>query len=73
MFGIAMNSAKLLFTGKLFQDNRKVLRQFAIGAGAGGIVTVVVAQFTMVWLAAMVGGAVCGFLQPILFKDLKYA
>ncbi len=73
MLSIALNSAKLFFAGKLFQDNKKVLRQFAIGAGAGGIATVIVAQFTPLWLAAMAGGAVCGFLQPILFKDLKYA
>lgn len=73
MFGMAMNSAKLFFTGKLFQDTSKVMRQLAVGVGAGVVVIVVVGQFAPVWVAAIAGGAVSGFLQPILFKDLKYA
>jgi len=36
-------------------------------------VLIVVGQFAPVWVAAILGGAVAGFLQPILFKDLKYA
>ena len=73
MFGMAMDSAKLFFAGKLFQDTKKVLRQLAIGAGAGALAITVIGQFAPVWIAAIVGGAVSGFLQPILFKDLKYA
>lgn len=73
MLGVAMDSAKLFFAGKLFQDSQKVLRQLAIGAGAGAIVMIVISLFLPIWLAAIVGGAVAGFLQPILFKDLKYA
>ncbi len=73
MLGMAMDSAKLFFAGKLFQDTKKVLRQLALGAGAGAIVMVVVSHFAPLWLAALAGGAVSGFLQPILFKDLKYA
>ena len=73
MLDMAMDSAKLFFAGKLFQDNKKVMRQLAIGAGAGALAIIVVGQFAPVWLAAIAGGAVSGFLQPVLFKDLKYA
>lgn len=33
----------------------------------------IVGQFAPVWLTALLGGGLAGFLQPILFKDLKYA
>ena len=73
MLGTAIDSAKLLLAGKLFKDNGKALRQLAIGAGAGAAAVVVVGLFAPVWVAAIVGGAVSGALQPVLFKDLKYA
>ena len=73
MLDAAISSARLLFAGKLFRDNRLVLRQVALGAGAGAVVTVVVGLAAPLWLAAVAGGAVSGFLQPVLFKDLKYA
>ena len=72
MLEMVMNSSKLFFAGKLFKNNNLAIRQLAIGAGAGAIVVVVGAQFAPVWAAAIVGGAVSGVLQPILFKDLKY-
>ena len=73
MFGMAIDSAKLFFAGKLFQDTKKVLRQLAIGVGVGVVAIAVIGQFAPIWIAAIVGGAASGFLQPILFKDLKYA
>lgn len=73
MLSTAIDSAKLLFAGKLFRDNAKVMRQIAIGAGCGAVVVVVVGLFAPMWVAAVAGGAVSGVLQPILFKDLKYA
>ena len=73
MISTAMDSAKLMLAGKLFKDNAQVVRQLAIGAGAGVVVVVAVGLVAPVWVAAMAGGAVSGFLQPILFKDLKYA
>lgn len=72
MLSMATDSAKLLFTGKLFKDNGKAVRQLAVGGGAGAVAMIIVGQFAPVWAAAIVGGAVSGFLQPILFKDLKY-
>jgi len=72
MFGMAMDSAKLFFRGKLFQDNSKMMGKLALGAGMGAIVIVVAGQFLPLWAAALAGGAVSGLVQPVLFKDLKY-
>jgi len=73
MLSAAIDSAKLLLAGKLFQDNTKVYRQLAIGTGAGALAILIIGQFAPVWLAVVFGGGLSGFLQPILFKDLKYA
>ena len=73
MLSTAFDSAKLMFAGKLFKDNGKAMRQLAIGAGVGAVFVIVVGQFAPMWVAAIVGGAASGFLQPVLFKDLKYA
>lgn len=73
MFGMAVNSAKQFLAGKLFKDNRMVIRQLAMGTGAGLIVGLVLGQFAPLWLATVAAGAVAGFVQPILLKDVKYA
>ncbi|MGD9785433.1 MAG: hypothetical protein AB7E80_07005 [Hyphomicrobiaceae bacterium] len=73
MFDLVLSSAKLFFAGKLFQEPGKALRQLAIGVGAGLIAVVAVGHFAPMWAATAAGGAVTGFLQPYLFKNLKYA
>ena len=73
MISTAIDSAKLMLSGKLFKDNGQVMRQLAVGAGIGAAVVVAVGFVAPMWAAAIAGGAVSGFLQPILFKDLKYA
>lgn len=73
MFGMALNSAKQFFAGKLFKDNHLVMRQLALGAGAGLVVGLVLGQVAPLWLAALAAGAAAGFAQPILLKDVKYA
>lgn len=73
MLEMAFSSAKLFFAGKLFKDNSKVIRQMLMGAGVGIVAGVIVGQFAPIWAATLVAGAVSGFIQPILFKDLKYA
>jgi hypothetical protein len=73
MFGMAINSAKQFFAGTLFKDNRMVIRQLAMGTGAGLVTGLVLGQVAPLWLAAMAAGAVAGFAQPILLKDVKYA
>jgi hypothetical protein len=73
MFEMVRDSAKNFFLGKLFQDNAAAWRQLAIGAGIGALATVIVGLAAPAWLAAIVGGGIAGFAQPILFKDIKYA
>lgn len=73
MFEMVLTSAKLFVAGKLFQDNAMAMRQLAIGVGAGVIAIVVLSKIVPLWAATIVGGALTGFLQPMLFKDLKYA
>jgi hypothetical protein len=73
MFGMAMQSAKQFFAGKLFKDNHIVMRQLAMGAAAGVVAGLIVGQIAPMWLASVAAGAVAGFAQPILLKDVKYA
>ncbi len=73
MLGMAMNSAKLFFAGKLFKDNKSVMRQMMIGVFLGVIAGVVVGAFVSALAGALAAGVVSGVAQPILFKDLKYA
>lgn len=73
MFEMVMNSAKLFFTGKLFKDTDKALRQLALATVIGVIAGVAVGLVGPAWLAAIVAGLVAGGLQPVLYKDLKYA
>tara|TARA_R110000772_G_scaffold49123_6_gene112719 strand:- start:27632 stop:27853 length:222 start_codon:yes stop_codon:yes gene_type:complete len=73
MFEMMMSSGKLFLAGKLFQDNGHMFRQLSIGVIVGVAVSVGVAQVAPIWAAAVAGGAISGILQPILFKNLKYA
>lgn len=73
MFGMAMNSAKLFFAGKLFKDNRKVVAQFALGAGLGIVCGVAVGLVAPLWAATITAGVVAGAVQPALLKHVKYA
>ncbi len=69
-----MGSTKMLFTGKLFRDNTKVISQWAIGFLVAIALIVLLGKFVLpIWLAAMIGGLVTGALMPLLFKNLKYA
>ncbi|PTM45158.1 hypothetical protein [Phreatobacter oligotrophus] len=72
MFGMAVNSAKLFFAGKLFKDNPTVVRLLLTGFGAGAAAGIAVGLVAPIWIAVPVAGAVAGFLQPILLKDVKY-
>jgi hypothetical protein len=73
MFDMFMNSVKLFFAGKLFRDNRAVALQWAKGFGISLALLLVFG-----WLLSPLAGVVAaslagGFMQPLLFKDLKYA
>ena len=62
MLGMALNSAKLFFAGKLFQDYGKVIRQMLVAIVIGVAVVYGVSLVAPVWVAAIAGGAVSGFL-----------
>lgn len=73
MIDMFMNSVKLFFAGKLFRDGRAVLMQwlkgFALSLALLLVLGVLVSPLVGVVVASLVGG----FVQPLLFKDLKYA
>ena len=73
MFDMLMNSVKLFFAGRLFRDRREVFKQwlkgFALCLGLLIVVGWLVSPMAGVTVSAVVGG----FVQPLLFKDLKYA
>ncbi len=72
MWEMFVNSMKMFLKGKLFRDNKMVMRQGAIGIVAAVVLIVILGFFIPMWIAAIIGGAVSGALMPYLFKDLKY-
>ena len=73
MFDMFMNSVKLFIAGKLFRDNRVVLMQWLKGFGVCLGLLLVLGWFVSPLLGVVVSSVVGGFIQPLLFKDLKYA
>ena len=73
MLDMFMNSVKLFFAGKLFRESRAVMMQWL-----KGFALTLVAMLTLGFLVSPLAGVVVaslvgGFIQPLLFKDLKYA
>jgi len=61
-----LDSMKLFFAGRLFANYREVLTRAILATVIGiGLIASTI-------LAAIAGGAVGGFMLPILFKNLKY-
>ena len=73
MFDMFLNSVKLFFAGKLFRDNRVVLTQWLKGFGVCLTLLLLLGWFVSPLVGVVVASAVGGFIQPLLFKDLKYA
>ena len=73
MFDMFMNSVKLFFAGKLFRDNRDVLVQWLKGFGVCLALLLVLGWFVSPLAGVVVASVVGGLIQPVLFKDLKYA
>lgn len=73
MFDMFMNSVKLFFAGKLFRDNRVVMTQWLKGFGVCLALLLVLGWFVSPLAGVVVAALVGGFIQPLLFKDLKYA
>ena len=67
-----LNSVKLFFAGKLFRDNRAVLTQWLKGFGLSLALLVGVGTLVSPLVGVVVSSLVGGFMQPLLFKDLKY-
>ncbi len=73
MWEMFINSMQMFLKGKLFRDNKMVIKQGSIAVIAVIILIVILGKFVLpTWLAAIIGGFVGGALMPYLFKDLKY-
>ena len=68
-----MNSIKLFFVGKLFRDNSAVLLQWLKGFGLCLALLLVLGWLVSPLVGVVVASVVGGFVQPLLFKELKYA
>jgi hypothetical protein len=68
-----INSVKLFFAGRLFRDKRAVLLQWLKGFGLSLALLLVVGLAVSPLAGVVVASTVGGFIQPLLFKDLKYA
>ena len=73
MFDMFLNSVKLFFAGKLFRDNRVVMTQWLKGFGVCLALLLALGWFVSPLVGVVVASVVGGFIQPLLFKDLKYA
>jgi hypothetical protein len=73
MFDMFMNSVKLFFAGKLFRDKRDVLMQWLKGFGVCLTLLLALGWFVSPLAGVVVASLVGGYIQPLLFKDLKYA
>ena len=73
MFDMFMNSVKLFFAGKLFRDGRDVLLQWLKGFGICLALLLVLGWFVSPLVGVVVASVVGGLIQPLLFRDLKYA
>jgi hypothetical protein len=73
MFDMLMNSIKLFFAGRLFRDGRAAAQQWLKGFGVTLAVMLVVGLAVSPLAGVVVASLVGGIVQPLLFKDLKYA
>jgi hypothetical protein len=73
MLDMFLNSVKLFFAGRLFRDGRAVFVQWAKGFAACLALLLLLGWFVSPLVGVVVASLVGGALQPLLFKDLKYA
>ena len=73
MFDMFVNSVKLFFAGKLFRNSRDVLMQWLKGFAVCLALLLAVGWFVSPLVGVIVASVVGGLIQPVLFKDLKYA
>jgi hypothetical protein len=73
MIDMFMNSVKLFFAGKLFRESRAVMTQWLKGFALTLVAMLAFGFFVSPLIGVVVASLVGGFVQPLLFKDLKYA
>ena len=73
MLDMFMNSVKLFFTGKLFRESRAVMMQWLKGFALALVAMLALGFLVSPLVGVVVASLVGGFVQPLLFKDLKYA
>jgi len=74
MLDMFSNSLKLFLKGKLFRDPGAVFRQWLIGFAVSLLAVVVLVKLGVPPGFSVVAVALAaGILQPLLFKNLKYA
>jgi hypothetical protein len=74
MWDTFTNSFKLFVKGRLFREPAAVFRQWLIGFAIAAALVLLMAKIGAApWLAVGLAAIVSGGLQPLLFKNLKYA
>ena len=73
MFDMFMNSVKLFFAGKLFRESRAVMMQWLKGFALSLVAMLALGILVSALVGVVVASLAGGFMQPLLFKDLKYA
>jgi hypothetical protein len=73
MLDMFVNSVKLFLAGRLFRDSRAVLTQWLKGFGLALALCLALGWLVSPLVGVVVASLVGGFVQPLLFKDLKYA
>ncbi|WP_428420353.1 hypothetical protein [Methylibium sp.] len=73
MLDMFLNSVRLFVAGKLFRDGRAVLVQWLKGFAVCLALLLVLGWWVSPLVGVVVASLVGGALQPLLFKDLKYA
>ena len=73
MLDMFLNSVRLFLAGKLFRDGRAVLVQWLKGFAVCLALLLALGWWVSPVVGVVVASLVGGALQPLLFKDLKYA
>ncbi|QAZ39053.1 hypothetical protein C1M51_06170 [Methylibium sp. Pch-M] len=73
MLDMFINSVRLFLAGKLFRDGRAVLTQWLKGFAVSLALMLALGWWVSPLVGVVVTALVGGALQPLLFKDLKYA
>lgn len=74
MWDMFSNSLLLFIKGKLFREPGAVFRQWLIGFSVSALAILILVKLGVpLWISVVAAALAIGFLQPYLFKNLKYA